>query len=268
MDTSKYISKVEGHALVLGGSGGIGSEIVRALVANGVKKISFSYDRNEERAKSLAQELKKLGVKKVFFDRVNQSDPKDVERFLETSVKAIGEEIAIAVNAVGISPNKPLRKQTLESIGDKMDDKGWREIFEVNVFGCFISTRVIALRMEKHGIHGSITLITSTNGINSHSQISTHYDSSKAAQSHMMRGVAEEFAKSGIRINGVAPGWINTSMNASLPKKELKKEMSRIWSGRFAEPAEVARFVVSIAGTGGSFIYGQDLIVDGGYRPL
>lgn len=265
MDTSKYISKIGGHVLVLGGSGGIGAEVVRAFAAVGVKKISFTYDRNEERAKMLAQELKKHGVKKVFFARINQSDKKDVEQFLDAAVKANGEEISVAVNAIGISPNKPLRKQTLESIGDKMDDKGWREVFEVNVFGPFISTRAIAERMEKRKVQGSITLITSTNGINSHSQISIHYDSSKAAQSHMMRGVAEEFAKS-VRINGVAPGWINTSMNASLPEKERKKEMKRIWSGRFAEPHEIANFIVFISGSGGSFTYGQDIMVDGGYR--
>ena len=82
----------------------------------------------------------------------------------------------------------------------------------------------------------------------------------------MMRIVAEEYAKYGIRINGVAPGWINTSINKSLPRKEREKEMARIWSGRFAEPHEIAQFVAFIAGTGGNYTYGQDFMVDGGYR--
>jgi len=266
MDKSKYISKITGHALVLGGSGGIGSEIVRALVAHGIEAISFSYDRNKQRAEALAKELKKHGVKRVFFDRINQTDEKDVSRFLECAVKANKKEITVAVNAIGISPNKPLRKQTLDSIGDNMDDKGWREVFEVNVFGCFISTRAIAMRMKKNKVRGVITLITSTNGINSHSQISAHYDSSKAAQSHMMRIIAEDFSKDGIRINGVAPGWINTDMNKSLPEKERRKEMKKIWSGRFAEPHEIASMVAFISGTSGSYTYGQDFMIDGGYR--
>jgi NAD(P)-dependent dehydrogenase (short-subunit alcohol dehydrogenase family) len=266
MDKSKYIGKVSGHALVLGGSGGIGSEVVRALVAAGASKISFTYLRNEGGAKRLEKELKTRGVKKVFYDKINLSEAKEVEKFLDEAIQVNGEEIRVVVNAVGISPNKPLRKQTLESIGDKMDDKGWREVFEVNVFGGFISTRTIALRMEKKKVKGSIVLVTSTNGINSHSQISAHYDSSKAAQSHMMRNLAEEFAKSGIRINGVAPGWINTEMNQSLPPKERKKEMARIWSGRFAEPHEIAAFIAFISGTGGSYTSGQDFMVDGGYR--
>jgi 3-oxoacyl-[acyl-carrier protein] reductase len=62
--------------------------------------------------------------------------------------------------------------------------------------------------MKARGVKGSIVLITSTNGINSQSQISTHYDSSKAAQGQMMKMFAEHYAPAGIRINGIAPGWI------------------------------------------------------------
>lgn len=266
METSKYISKVKGHALVLGGSGGIGSEVVHALAAAGATMISFSYGRNKEAAEKLAKELTKLGVKKVFFDRIDQSNEVDVERFLGEAVKANGEEISIAVNTIGISPNKAVEKQSLETTSDAPDDKGWREVFEVNVFGCFISTRAIAQRMKKKKVKGAITLITSTNGINSHSQISAHYDASKAAQSHMMRILAEHYAPHGIRLNGVAPGWINTSMNKTLPLAERKKEMAKIWSGRFAEPHEIATFIAFISGTGGSYTYGQDFMIDGGYR--
>jgi len=121
-----------------------------------------------------------------------------------------------------------------------------RKVFEVNVFGCFASTRAVADRMQAKGIKGSIVLITSTNGINSHSSISAHYDSSKAAQGHMMKILAEEYASAGIRINGVAPGWIDTSLNDTLPEDERTKEMAKIWSGRFAEPHEIAVFVAFI----------------------
>ncbi|OGZ11905.1 MAG: hypothetical protein A2942_01940 [Candidatus Lloydbacteria bacterium RIFCSPLOWO2_01_FULL_50_20] len=264
MQNSKYMSKVKGHALVLGGSGGIGSEIVRAFAANGVKKISFTYGRNGVAAEKLAKELRRAGVK-AYFAPVDQSDKSAVETFLDDAVRATGEEIAIAVNAIGISPNKDLEQQTLETTGGGPDDKGWRDVFEVNVFGCFISTRAIAERMKKKRVKGSIVLITSTNGINSQSSISVHYDASKAAQSHMMRILAEHYAPH-VRINGVAPGWIDTQMNATLPASERRKEMKKIWTGRFAEPHEVAKFIVFISGDGGSYTYGQNFMVDGGYR--
>ena len=262
---SKYKTKpLEGHALVLGGSGGIGSEIVRALVGGGVSAVSFTYERNKDRAEALAKELGGAGVK-TYFRKINQSDVVDVNKFLEEAVTAIGKEISIAVNTIGISPNKAFEEQALETTGPDIDEMGWRDVYEVNVFGCFVSTRAIAMRMRMKGIRGSITLITSTNGINSQSPISAHYDSSKAAQSHMMRIAAKEYAPHGIRINGIAPGWIDTRMNLTLPPEERQKEMERIWTGRFAEPEEIARFVAAIAGEAGSFLYGQDVMLDGGY---
>jgi NAD(P)-dependent dehydrogenase (short-subunit alcohol dehydrogenase family) len=253
---NKYQPTISGHALVLGGSGGIGSEIVKALVANGIQTISFTYGRNKAAADRLVEELTTQGVK-TYTAPIDQSDEQSVNNFLEEAVVHMGEEISVAINAIGISPNTPLEEQTIEE---------WREVFEINLFGCFSSTRAIANRMRAKGTEGSITLITSTNGVNSHSQISLHYDCSKAAQILMMRGIAEYYATNKIRTNGVAPGWINTKMNDTLPADERAKEMAKIWTGRFAEPHEIATVVVTLAGTTGSYIWGQNIMVDGGYR--
>lgn len=258
MKNSLHTSKLDGHALVLGGSGGIGSEIVRALVSNGVSAISFTYGKNKIDAEKLANEIKKTGIK-VYFDSIDQSDEEMFKKFLNNATSSIGEEISIAVNAVGISPNIPLEEQALEG------NDGWRRVFEVNVFGCFISTRAIAERMKEKKVSGSIVLITSTNGINSQSSISAGYDASKAAQGLMMKTLAEHYAPT-IRINGVAPGWIDTKMNDTLPPEERKKEVNKIWSRRFAKPSEVANVVVFIAGPSATYVYGQNLMVDGGYR--
>lgn len=253
-----YLPKISGHAVVLGGSGGIGSEIVRALVAHGASAISFTYGKNKKGAEKLAEEIRNLGVK-VYFDSVDHTSEEKFNEFLGQAARVVGEEISVAVNSVGISPNIPLEKQALDG------PDGWRNVFEVNVFGCFITTRAIAERMKAKGVSGSIVLITSTNGINSQSSISAHYDASKAAQGHLMRILAEHYAPE-IRINGVAPGWIDTSMNDTLPSEEREKEMGRIWSGRFARPSEIATFVAFIAGSGGSYAHGQNFMIDGGYR--
>lgn len=252
----KYLSKVVGHALVLGGSGGIGSEIVQALVANGASAVTFTYNSNRQAAELLKKEIERQGVK-VYIAAVDQLNETALSEFLSAAVEYTGQEVTVAVNSIGISPNTPLEEQTLEE---------WQRVFEVNLHGSFISTRAIANRMKAKRVSGSIVLVTSTNGVNSQSQISAHYDSSKAAQAHMMRTIAEYYAKFGIRINGVAPGWINTDLNDSLPADERANEMKKIWCGRFAEPAEVAAFVAFIVGSGGSYIYGQNLMIDGGYR--
>ena len=259
MDKSKYLNRVEGHALVLGGSGGIGSEIVRALAASGASAVTFSYGRNRAAAEALSKELALDGVKS-HFEPLIQTDEAACKRFLDDAETALAPMIGVAVNTIGISPNVPIEQQTLDGAD------GWRNVFEVNVFGCFISTRVIAERMKSRKVRGAIVLITSTNGINSQSQISTHYDSSKAAQGHMVKIFAEHYAPAGIRINGLAPGWIETKMNDTLPDDERAHEMSKIWAGRFADPHEIAAFCAVLCGTAGTYAIGQNFMVDGGYR--
>lgn len=260
-----YTNHVHGHALVLGGSGGIGREIVRALAASGARAISFTYGRNKAAAEEVAEELAGMGVAAVHYAPLaipkTDTDIPAFTHFLEEAVQAVGEEISIAINTIGISPNVPFEEQTVEG------RDGWREVYETNVFGSFLTTRAIADRMREHEVRGSITLITSTNGINSQAEFSVHYDSSKAAQAHVVRTLAEPLAKRyGIRVNGVAPGWVATSMNDSVPPDELQREKDKIWLGRFAEPCEIAALVAFIAGTGGSYIVGQNILIDGGYR--
>lgn len=259
MDKAKYLNRINGHALVLGGSGGLGSEIVRALVASGASPLTFTYGRNRAAADKLVEELEAAGAK-AHAAPVDQSNEAAFKQFLADAAAAQGEEICAAVNSIGISPNVPLEQQSLDG------KEGWRNVFDVNVYGCFLSTRAIAERMKAKGVRGSIVLITSTNGINSQSQISTHYDASKAAQGHMMKILAEHYAQVGIRINGVAPGWIETSMNDTLPADERAHEMSKIWAGRFAAPHEIAAFAAFVCGSGGSYAYGQNFMVDGGFR--
>ena len=259
MDKSRRISGITGHALVLGGSGGLGAEIVRTLAASGASAVSFTYGRNKKAADELVAELRADGIK-AFAAPADLSDEPGFNKVLDDAVANIGQEISLAINSIGISPNIPIEEQTLDG------PDGWRRVFEINVFGCFISTRAIAERMKKRGVKGSIVLVTSTNGINSQSQISTHYDSSKAAQGHMMKIFAEHYAPAGVRINGVAPGWIETSMNDTLPADERANEISKIWAGRFAEPREIASFIVFVGGAGGSYAVGQNFMVDGGYR--
>ncbi|MBU6388470.1 SDR family oxidoreductase [Patescibacteria group bacterium] len=251
----KYTNRINGHALVLGGSGGIGSEIVRALVANGVTAVSFTYNRNKAEADALAKDLEALGVK-TYYAQLDLRDEKAVKQFLAAAVAAIGEEIIHAVNTVGVSPNVPLQEQTVEL---------WRELYDINVVGSFIATRAIANRMQEHAVKGSIVVITSTNGINSQASYSAPYDASKSAQWHKVLILAEEYAPD-IRINGVAPGWVETKMNQTLPPGEREKETEKIWARRWADPAEIASVVLFLLGPASSYIYGQNIMVDGGYR--
>lgn len=123
MDKAKYITTISGHALVLGGSGGIGAEVVRALVANGASAISFTYGRNADVAEALKAEIEAEGVK-VHIGSLDLSDKGEVSAFLEEAVRVTGEEITLAVNSVGVSPDTPYEDQSADL---------WIQVYKVNV---------------------------------------------------------------------------------------------------------------------------------------
>lgn len=263
---NEYIPKVNGHALVLG-AGGIGAEIIRALVANGASAVSLTYNSGKEKAESLKAELEAMDVKVHIFQLSGITDETKVnfEQSLQTAVDTIGEEISVAVDTIGISPNVDFLEQSLSSV--ERDKEGWQRVFEVNVFASALAARAILERMRNKGVKGSYVVISSTNGINSYDEMSWPYDESKASLVLRPRILSKRYAKHGIRVNGVAPGWIETPMNKTLPEDYRANEMRLIGIGRFAEPAEVASVVAFLAGTGASYIHGQTIVVDG-YYPL
>ena len=171
-EKTKNVHRILGHALVLGGSGGIGRPVVLALAANGASAVSFTYGRNEKAALELAAELKGLGVQ-TFFAPVDRLDERGLMKFLDDAVAAVGEEITMAVDTIGISPNQSHEEQNIDSTERKKE--GWLQVFQTNVFGSFTSLRAIAQRMKEKKVQGAIVLITSSNGVNSQAEYSVHY---------------------------------------------------------------------------------------------
>ena len=253
----KYTSSLEGrHIVIWGGTGGIGQAIAKMLAYRGAKAISFT-GRKLDAAEALAKELEELGAKS-FFRNVDRLDPNDHDRFLEEAEEKMGIAITGVVDTVGISPNTPHLEQTVEE---------WQKVMNINVIGSFIATRASAEHILKQGNRGEIVLITSSNGVNSQASYSVHYDSSKIAQAHMMRTIAEPYMKQGIRINAVAPGWVRTTEDMLPPdQSEIDKEMAKIWIGRFADPEEIAAEVAHLLSPASGFTVGMNKLVDGGYR--
>jgi NAD(P)-dependent dehydrogenase (short-subunit alcohol dehydrogenase family) len=253
------------HAFVSGGSGGIGKAIALKFADEGVGALTFSYGKNKLAADQLVLEVGRKGVQRVY--AVQLDVPKtdvDVPRFneaLEQIVQVAGMEISIAVNTIGISPNRPFEEQTIEG------KDGWLDVFRTNVFGSFLMIRAIGLRMASKGEKGSIVDINSSNAFNSYAEFSMHYDMAKASQARMIAILAEVFARRyGIRLNGVAPGWVDTPLNNSVPEEELRKELDKIWLGSMVKPSQVADVVAFLCSEEASAITGQNILVDNGYR--
>jgi NAD(P)-dependent dehydrogenase (short-subunit alcohol dehydrogenase family) len=253
---NKYLPEVTGHVLVLGGNGGIGRKVVEALVDLGAKKVSFTFGRNLKEAEAVKEWLEKLGIA-TYMASVDRLQEGVFKQFLEDAVQAQGEEITVMVDAIGYSPNTHHLQQTIAE---------HQQVLNTNQVGAWVSLRDMCERMREKKVKGAITLITSTNGINSWATYSTHYDSSKAGMVPHIKNYAREYALDGIRVNGVAPGWINTGMNDSLPPGELEKEIARIWMKRQGTPEEVASLIAYLSSNQATFITGVNYEIDGGYN--
>lgn len=261
MDKSQYIPMLPENSLtlVLGGSGGIGSEVVRALAANG-GDVVIGYGRNKAEAEVLRAEAEELGVK-ALIAQIDRTSREAMDTTLESIVAEAGREITGVVDCIGISPNIPFHKLTLED---------FRKVFQVNVDGCFVSTQSIAERLKSKGVkNATFVIITSTNGDNSFSAQSLAYDMSKRALDGLVMSLAEEYGTDDIRFIGAALGWIADKdpegMNSSLPPGMWEREIGFVYMARPASPIEAARFIYTLMTSAYSYVTGEIIKMDGGY---
>jgi 3-oxoacyl-[acyl-carrier protein] reductase len=229
-------------ALVTGGSRGIGRAIVEEFAAKGYQ-VAFTYAGNRAAAESLAD------VAKAY-----QADARDfscAEQVVADVQTGLGP-IDVLVNNAGIKRDGALHN---------MDPAAWREVIDTNLTGTFNYTRAVMKHLIRHG--GSVVNITSVSGIIGMAG-QTNYSASKAGVIGFTKALAREVARFGVRVNAVAPGFIDTDMTASIDDNARKKLYAQIPLGKTGTTSQVARAVIYLASEDAGYITGQVLTMDGG----
>jgi len=238
--------------LITGALTGIGRATAVAFAKDGASVVASG--RREAEGKALEAELRSLGGEAAFISAdVRRED--DVSSLIDQTVARFGR-IDAAVNAAGTEGRPgPVTEQTAES---------YAATFETNVLGTLLSMKHELRVMQAQG-SGSIINISSTYGHEGGAGASV-YVGSKHAVEGMTKSVALEAASSGVRVNAVAPGPIETGMlNRFTGTSERKAALLKtVPLGRVGDPADIARAAVFLASEDASFITGQILTVDGG----
>ena len=240
------------NVLVTGGSRGIGEAISREFAKKGYNVI-INFKNSIDRAEELKEELEAEYGVSVMLAQADITDEVSVENMIDEIITEFGS-IDVLVNNAGIVIDREFEDRTLQD---------WKETLNVNLIAPFLLTKLVGSEMVKQE-HGSIVNISSTNGINTYYPTSVDYDASKAGLISLTYDSAVQFAPY-VRVNCVAPGWVNTEMNDELPEDFVKSETERILVKRFAEPEEIAKAVYFLASEDASFINGTVLKVDGGW---
>jgi 3-oxoacyl-[acyl-carrier protein] reductase len=236
-------------ALVTGAAQGIGKAVALLLARHGADIVVS--DINLEKAEETAKEIESIGPKAMAI-KVNVASLNDVERMVEAVLKKFGR-IDILINNAGITRDKLILRMTEED---------WDIVLNVNLKGTFNCTKAVVRHMAKQR-SGKIVSIASVVGeMGNAGQV--NYAASKAGVIGLTKTIAREFAKRGINVNAIAPGYIETPMTEFLSDK-VKEELKRlIPMERLGKPEDVAEAVLFLVSEESNYITGQVLNVNGG----
>jgi NAD(P)-dependent dehydrogenase (short-subunit alcohol dehydrogenase family) len=241
-------------AVVTGASSGLGVGFARSLASAGAKVVVAA--RRRERLDALVAEIESHGGEAlaVTCDVVNEEQ---VDAVVASTLERFGTIDVLVANA-GVSDSAPAESETLET---------FRRVVEVNLTGVFLCAQRCARVMLEQG-RGAIVPVASVLGLVGAGQIpQASYTASKGAVVNMTRELAAQWARRGVRVNSIAPGWFPSEMTDQMFESERGQSWIRRRTpmGRAGEVAELTGALLFLATDASSYVTGQTVVVDGGW---
>jgi NAD(P)-dependent dehydrogenase (short-subunit alcohol dehydrogenase family) len=239
-------------AVVTGGNRGIGRAIALALAEAGASVAIAA--RDEHRSAAVVTELESLG-RRATSVRTDVTNRDEVSAMVSEVTRQLGP-IDVLVNNAGIG---------FHADALTLPDQDWQRLFATNLDGVWKASQVVGAGMVQRG-HGSIINLGSISGlIINRPQWHAPYGISKAAVHHLTRSLAAEWAQSGVRVNAIAPGYVQTEI-ADIDLPEYRHYwVDEVPMQRYAQPEEIAPTALYLASDASSFVTGSLIVVDGGY---
>ncbi|MDR2826089.1 MAG: glucose 1-dehydrogenase [Deltaproteobacteria bacterium] len=253
MDIAKLFSLDGKTAIVIGGSRGLGKGIATGLLAMGARVIISS--RTQKEVDATVAELTATGgaISGLTVDICSLAN---INAYVESCVAQTGH-IDILVNSAGISISKPALDYT---------EDDWDQVSDTQLKYVFLMSQAVARHMREKGIHGKIINIASLASVLGLKNI-VAYCASKGGIAQLTKALANEWARYGINVNAIGPGWFDTEMTKPLFKDPAvaKRFVDRIPLRRIGLPEDLIGTAIFLASPASDYITGQTIYVDGGW---
>ena len=239
--------------LITGASKGIGRSTAIEFAKNGYN-IILNYNNSIDEAKELKILLEEKYKIECLDIKADITIEEEIDNMINKAIEKFNH-IDVLVNNAAIAIDTTFEDKTKEN---------FQKILDTNLIGTFLVSKKVAKYMKEKE-KGCIINISSTNGIDTYYPYGLDYDASKAGVISLTKNLAVELAPK-IRVNTIAPGWVNTEMSKDLSEEFRKEECNKILLNRFAEDYEIAKVIYFLSTEDASYINGSIIRVDGGQK--